>query len=145
MKEIYVRDEAEFSRFLYAVYCDMELCAEWVYETYYDHNYIFLNYGDKEGNITKVLFYEIEGSSIDTIKAIRDKHADEWDNVEFIIGIKDVADFKYWFYAFVKNGVLFPPLDTLFTENECYFKFLDHNKPDDHNAFVEVVVKYLGK
>lgn len=139
MKEIYVRNEAEFSRFLHAVYCDMELCAEWIYETYYNHYYIFLNYGDEEGNIRKVLFYEIDGSSINTI---RDKHADEWDNVDFIIGIKNVKDFENWFYSLAGDKLLFPPLDKLFTEKKCYFKFLDHKEPDDQ--FVEIMIKYLA-
>ncbi len=151
MKEIYVRDAAELSKLLHVAYYDMELCAEWVYETYYDHNYIFLNHGDEEGSIKKILFYEIGGSSVDRIKTIRGKHADEWDNVEFIIGIEGVEDFENWFYSLCKCGRLpFPPLDRLFTESECCFKFLDHKEYrksgnlDDQISFVEVMVKYLG-
>jgi len=149
LKEVYVRDEAEFSRFLHAVYFRAELCAEWIYETYYDHNYMLLNCGDEEGNVKKVLFYEIDGSSINTI---RDKHADEWDNVEFIIGIENVEDFKHWFDSFDQfclrsrgSKLLFPPLDKLFTEHECCFKFLDDSKPADQNVFVEIMVRYLGE
>jgi len=145
LKEVYIRDASEFSRFLQTVRWNMDLClcAEWIYETYYDHNYMLLNCGDREGNIEKVLFYEIDGFSINTI---RDKHADEWDNVDFIIGIKNVKDFKYWFDSFAKGDkLLFPSLDKLFTEHEYCFKFLDDSKSDDQNTFVEIMVRYLGE
>jgi len=143
LKEIYVRDTTDFNRFLHAVYHNMELCAKWVYETYYEHNYMFLNHGDEKGNIGKVLFYEIDGSSLNTI---RDKHADKWDNVDLIIGIKDLEDFENSFYSLCSGYNLpFPPLDKLFTENECCFKFLDDSKPADQNVFVEIMVRYLGE
>jgi len=149
LKEVYVRDEAEFSRFLHAVYFRAELCAEWIYETYYDHNYILLNYGNVEGSIKKVLFYEIQDSLYQTsnaIKRIKNNHADEWDNVEFTVGIKNVEDFKYWFDSLSGERLLFPPLDKLFAEHECCFKFLDpYRKPDDDNAFMEITVKYLNR
>ncbi len=147
MKEIYVRDAAEFTRFLDAVQYkyDMELCAEWIYETYYDQKYMFLNHGDEEGNIKKMLFYNIKEPSI-TINNIRKDYKGEWDNVELLIGIEDVEDFKNWFLSLLlEKRFLFPPLDKLFTENECYFKFVDSDKPDDPNYCMEIMVKYLGK
>ncbi len=147
MKEIYVRDAAEFIRFLYAVQSDLELCAEWIYETYYDQKYMFLNHGDEEGNIKKVLFYNMKDPSI-TISNIRKDHKDEWDNIELIIGIKDVEDFKDWSKLLrINDRLLFPPLalDKLLTENECCFKFVDPYETDDPNDCVEIMVRYLDE